>query len=399
MKKHIGLIVIQATPFCNIACKYCYLPNRESRQKMALSSVERIFANVLSSGWLDDRVTVVWHAGEPMALGRRYYEEAFRLIDQLRPVGLTVEHSFQTNGTLIDQEWCDFITSSKLKIGISLDGPQWLHDKYRVGRDGKGSFARVSRGIALLRENNIDFSVIAVLTRDSLACPDELFEFFKGIGVKRLAFNVEEIEGGNLTSSLLGKDTYMLYWRFLARFWERLINEHSIWTLREFEESLACIVRPAGTEMLNTQTTPFSMLNIDVNGNFSTFSPEFVGQSDERYGNFCFGNLNDVPLNSALDHPVFLRLNEDIQAGVKKCEAECPYFSVCGGGAPVNKLNENGSLISSETMFCRLTKKLPTDLALALLEQSAAQEQSGALRDAPVQQPGATRLFGTCRGR
>jgi len=368
MDHQIDLVVMQSTPFCNIACKYCYLPDRSSTQKMSLTTLRNVFSRVFESGWVRDRFTVVWHAGEPMTLGPAYYDAAFSLIESLRPRDIAIQHSFQTNGTLINQEWCDFIRRTGLKIGVSIDGPQPIHDKFRVLRDGKGSFQRTMQGINLLRQNGIDFSVIAVLTKCSLLAPDQLYDFFAGHNIERLSFNVEEIEGVNRTSSITPDDAYDLYWNFLNYFWERLLAERKRISQREFEEAFACIVRPDASSMLNSQTTPFRMLNVDVRGNFSTFSPEFLGQSDPRYGNFCFGNLNNVTLESALSNPIYLKLNEDIQRGVDKCRAECQYFSVCGGGAPVNKLNENGSLATSETLFCRLTKMVPIDLALALLE-------------------------------
>ena len=115
------------------------------------------------------------------------------------------------------------------------------------------------------------------------------------------------------------------------------------------------------------------MLNVDSHGNVSSFSPELLGMKNKDYDDYLLGNIN---INSLAEiHSACLRsaLYRDIRAGTDACKAACEYFSVCHGGSPVNKLFENGSFISTETSFCTLTQKVPTDLILEAydrLEQS-----------------------------
>ena len=103
------LLVIQPTPFCNINCSYCYLPNRHSKAVVSRETLSNLFSQVFASGWVDGFLSVVWHAGEPMVLPIEFYREAFRIVDALKPAGVSVGHSFQTNGMLIDDAWCDFL--------------------------------------------------------------------------------------------------------------------------------------------------------------------------------------------------------------------------------------------------------------------------------------------------
>src|SRR5205807_3564276 len=100
MPPSIQLLVIQPTPFCNIDCRYCYLPDRGNKAVVAEATLRNLFSQVFESDWVRDGVTVVWHAGEPLVLPIDFYRQAFRLIDDLKPAGLQVCHSFQTNGTL-----------------------------------------------------------------------------------------------------------------------------------------------------------------------------------------------------------------------------------------------------------------------------------------------------------
>ena len=107
---HIQLVVVQPTPFCNIDCRYCYLPDRSNKAVLADETIANLFSQIFASGWLQHGITVVWHAGEPMVLPIDFYRRAFRLIDRLKPAEIELTHAFQTNGTLIDDAWCAFFT-------------------------------------------------------------------------------------------------------------------------------------------------------------------------------------------------------------------------------------------------------------------------------------------------
>ena len=108
---------------------------------------------------------------------------------------------------------------------------------------------------------------------------------------------------------------------------------------------------------------------MDWTGNISTFSPELLGLKNPAYEDFLLGNINQDAFADLPHRPNFTRMLADIQVGVEMCREHCEYFSVCGGGEPVNKLAENGSFASSETTYCRLTKMRATDLVLDALER------------------------------
>src|ERR1700710_1422439 len=97
----IHTIVLQPTPFCNIQCKYCYLPTRDDTSVMDINTVTASFKKVFDSGFAAEQITVIWHAGEPLVLPVSYYESAFQSIEKLRPASVQIRHSFQTNGTLV----------------------------------------------------------------------------------------------------------------------------------------------------------------------------------------------------------------------------------------------------------------------------------------------------------
>ncbi|NJL10912.1 MAG: GRRM system radical SAM/SPASM domain protein [Richelia sp. RM1_1_1] len=367
-----NLVVIQPTTFCNLDCNYCYLPDRHLKNNFSLELLEPIFRNLFSSPYLKSEFTIIWHAGEPLTVPPSFYESAFEIINDLS-LRFNVNqypfiHSIQTNGTLINQAWCDLIKKHDIKIGVSLDGPAFLHDAHRQTRKGLGTHASVMRGISFLKKNNINFSVIAVLTQESLKYPDEIFQFFVENQITKVGFNVEEIEGSNQSSSLSESGSEEKYYMFMQRLYELVHHSEKTIEVREFERTKGVILH--GNDITVGQFHPFSIINIDHKGNFMTYSPELLSMSSPEYGDFILGNVMNNSFESVCETEKFKKINGDIQAGVDLCRKTCEYFSLCGGGSPGNKYFENGSFRSSETMYCRYTLKILADIVLADIEQS-----------------------------
>lgn len=369
----IDTVVLQPTPFCNIACKYCYLPQRSDTSRMSLETVKAVFEKVFASGWSQPWLTVIWHAGEPLVMPVAYYEAAFALIESLRPDGIEVRHGIQTNGMLIDTAWCDFFKKWNVGLGVSIDGPQAIHDANRVTRSGRGTFDKTVAGIRLLRREQVPFHVISVLSTQGMAAPDEMLDFYRQEGIEDVCFNVEESEGDHVSALFEGSDLQEGFREFLHTFWTRSRQTSQIKFLREIDGMLARIFRPDDAPFSNAQVEPMGMLNVDCKGNVSSFSPELLGLKNAAYNDFVVGNIHTDSLEQMLLSESMQAMSRDIAEGVAACRAECSYFSVCGGGSPVNKLTENGSFRSTRTVFCDLVHRVPTDLildALDRLEQS-----------------------------
>lgn len=369
----LELLILQATPFCNLDCSYCYLPDRDDQSRMDLSVIEKSVRQVVDSNLVDKEFSVIWHAGEPLVLGTDYYETAFRRISEIAPGNMKVNHSFQTNGVLIDSRWCDFFKQNDLRLGLSIDGPEQFHDLYRKTRNGKGTHQKLTRSIRRLKDNQVDFHVIAVLTDDSIRHPDSLFHYFDSLGVDYLCFNIEEIEGFNKASTILQNNRYSDYVKFLNRFHELRHKHDSKLKVREIDGAVSAVMlwqKAAGAERPGPQeNTPFKILNVDVNGNFSTFSPELLGVKNERYGSFVFGNVFNGDILDCLHDSQYQKISTAIRRGVEACRTECNYYELCGGGSPSNKLAEKGCLDCTETEYCRLQKMASIDVALNLLEE------------------------------
>jgi uncharacterized protein len=287
-------------------------------------------------------------------------------------------HSFQTNGILIDEKWCAFFAEERVNVGVSIDGPKHLHDQSRVTRSGRGTFDKTISGIRLLRRNGVPFHVISVLSMASMAAAREMFDFYVDEGITEVCFNVEESEGEHVSRSFAEMGAEAAYYRFLSEFWRLSAAAPGKLTfIREIEHALEQVIRPEGAPFGNQLVEPFAVISMDWAGNISTFSPELLGLKNPDYGDFLLGNINCDALVDLPNRPNFVRMLRDIRAGVEMCRERCEYFSVCGGGEPVNKLAENGTFISTDTAYCRLTKMRATDLVLDALERARSSGQDG----------------------
>lgn len=367
---HTRLVLIQATSFCNIDCQYCYLPNRATIRRIPLKTLEQILKRLFASPFIADEVLFLWHAGEPLILPISFYEQAFKLQEQWNEKQVRISNAFQTNGTLITEKWCRFFQEHQVRVGISLDGPLEMHDARRLDRAGRGTFERVMRGIRLLEAHEIPYTVISVVTSESVREPERFWQFFSTLQPASLGLNPEEVEGVNKASSLSTAEDVALYKQFLTRLLE--LNEQQ-------EEGKAIHIREIGylqdllhvpePQVWTGTNVPMAIINFDCDGNFSTFSPELLSMSHPHYLDFLFGNVFENALEDIYHNPKFQQVYADIQQGIKRCEKTCPYFLVCGGGSPSNKLFENGTFDSTETVSCRLQVQAPTDVVLRYMEE------------------------------
>ena len=256
---------------------------------------------------------------------------------------------------------------NKIVVGVSIDGPEDIHDSHRRFRNGKGSYAQTMRGIRTLRERGIDFHAIAVLTADALEQPERMYAFFRDEGIHQLGFNVEEQEGVHTSSSMQGLLKERLYRDFLSRFWACNEKDGFPIQVREFDQVMGMIA--GGQRLLqNEMNRPYAILSVDAKGNFSTFDPELLSVETERYGLFNLGNIRDVSLMEATQTEPFQKLLRDMSSGMKRCKQECEYYGFCGGGTGSNKYWEHGSLDATETCACRFSSQIPVDVLLEKLE-------------------------------
>ena len=179
-------------PACNLNCEYCFY--LEKQALFSAGEQYRMSDNVLSAfikkyitSQPTPMVEFVWQGGEPTLLGIDFFK---RVIELQRPFKKqkTISNSLQTNGTLLTDEWCAFLKKNNFMVGISIDGPQEIHDRYRRDRKGNGTFDQVMRGLRLLQKHKVDYNVLACVARETAARPLDVYRFFRDEGVEFIQF-------------------------------------------------------------------------------------------------------------------------------------------------------------------------------------------------------------------
>ena len=168
---------------CNLDCAYCFYLKKEqlypdSRFRMSDEVLERYIVQLIESH-RSNIVTVTWQGGEPTLMGIDFFRRAIAFQKKHARPGMTFENSLQTNGTLLTDEWCQFLRNNDFLVGISIDGPRELHDAYRVNRVGKPTFDAVMRGLGLLQKHEVEHNILVSVNRRNADHPLEIYRFFR----------------------------------------------------------------------------------------------------------------------------------------------------------------------------------------------------------------------------
>ena len=167
---------------CNLNCTYCFFLSKEalypeSDFRMHDDLLEIYVRQLIESQ--PQTVTIAWQGGEPTLMGLDFFRRSVALVEQYRRPGQQVEHTIQTNGTRLDGAWCEFFKEHRFLVGLSVDGPRELHDRYRVDKGGKGTFDQVMRGWELLKKHGVECNILCTVHAGNAGHALEVYRFFR----------------------------------------------------------------------------------------------------------------------------------------------------------------------------------------------------------------------------
>jgi uncharacterized protein len=168
---------------CNLDCHYCFYLSKERLYLNSSFQMGKDLLETYTRQYIDSQrvpeVTFAWQGGEPTLMGVDFFKLAVELQQKYRKPGTRILNTMQTNGTLLDDDWCRFFHEHNFLIGLSLDGPRELHDVYRVDKGGKPTFDRVMNGLDLLKKHNVEFNVLAAVHAANADHPLEVYRFLR----------------------------------------------------------------------------------------------------------------------------------------------------------------------------------------------------------------------------
>ena len=168
---------------CNLDCRYCFFLSKQmlypgERLRMSDEVMDNYIRQLLRSNAAPE-VAIAWQGGEPTLMGLDFFKRAVRCAAKYRRPSQRVLHTIQTNGVLLDDEWCEFFKENSFLVGLSVDGPQRMHDAYRVNRGGSGSFDQVMRGFESLRRHQVEVNILCTIHAANADQPLEVYRFFR----------------------------------------------------------------------------------------------------------------------------------------------------------------------------------------------------------------------------
>ena len=178
---------------CNIDCTYCFFLSKEAlypneKSRMSEATLETYIRQLLESH-RTPQVTIAWQGGEPTLMKLEFFKRAVDLVETYRRPGQTVQHTFQTNGLLLDDDWCAFFKENNFLVGLSVDGPRQLHNTYRVDRNGKGTFDLMMKGWRAIRKHGVEFNILCTVNAANQRHGRMVYRFFRDeLGAKWVQF-------------------------------------------------------------------------------------------------------------------------------------------------------------------------------------------------------------------
>lgn len=191
-------------PICNLDCKYCFYLEKEklypgkSNWRMPDEVLEKFISQYIAGQDVPE-VTFAWQGGEPMLMGIDFFRRAVEL-QQRHANGKKIANAIQTNGTLLDDEWCEFLKANQFLVGLSIDGPRKYHDAYRVDKQGNPTFDKVIAAARLMKKHGVEFNTLCVVSSANVVAPLDIYRFLKteGSGFIQFIPLVERVGTGEL---------------------------------------------------------------------------------------------------------------------------------------------------------------------------------------------------------
>ncbi len=329
-------------PLCNIHCEYCFYLDKEKlypdkgRGEYAMNDevLKRYVRQYISSQPAGTtEVNFIWQGGEPTLLGIEFYERAIKYQQQFKRPGMDVANSLQTNGTLINEDKAKFFSEHDFLLGISIDGPEKLHDRYRKDRSGNGTFKQVMKGLEIIQKHNIRFNTLTVVQQDNSKYPLEVYNFLKDIGSTFMQFiPIVETAGGS--SPVSERTVSAAAWGgFLSSiFDEWVISDIGKIFVGHFDMMLGIIAGYPASMCVHAKTCGRA-LAIEHNGDVYSCD-HFV--FPENY----LGNIKTTSMRKLVDSPVQSEFGNSKYTSLPEECLDVEFLQLCYGGCPKNRLTE-----------------------------------------------------------
>ncbi len=333
-------------PICNLDCKYCFYLEKEKLYPAKESTpAQWAMSDAVLESYIRQHIasqdvpviTFAWQGGEPTLLGVDYYHRIVALQRQYAG-SKRIENTLQTNGVLLDDEWCEFLGDNKWLIGLSIDGPRRFHDRYRVDKGGQPTFDKVMRGLKLLKKHGVEFNTLTVVQRDNSQSPLEIYHFLKEMGSGYMQF-IPVVERSDDQVTDWSVDATQ-YGRFLCTIFDEWVRRDvGRYYVQIFDVALQSWMGMTPSLCVFRETCGEG-LALEHNGDLYSCD-HFV------YPQYRLGNLLEHPLGDMVRGPQQTQFGLDKRDTLPRYCRECDVRFACNGECPKHRFvqtpdGENG---------------------------------------------------------
>ena len=346
-----NVMVKPAGPTCNLACKYCFyldktkfFPDNE-KYRMSDEILEQFTKDYIGALENVQEINFSWQGGEPTILGVDFFRKAVELQKKYAN-GKTITNALQTNGTLIDDEWCEFFKENNFLIGISIDGPKDIHNTFRVDRNSEGSFDNVVRGIELLKKYKVDFNALTCVNAVNSLQPLKVYHFLKSLDIEFIQFipiveqkvfdPKSEVQSGVIDFSVKPKE----FGKFLSKIFDEWVkNDVGKTFVQQFDAALGNWLGVGGSVCVYSAICGNAVI-LEHNGD--VYSCDHF-----MYPDYLLGNIMEKNLKSMVYSEFQIQFGRDKFLAIPSQCKECKVVFACRGGCPKHRFlktskNEKG---------------------------------------------------------
>ena len=357
-----NLMIKPVGSLCNLDCHYCYYLDKAEiyggkQPKMSLDMLEKLTKDYIAANDVPE-VTFNWHGGEPFLMGIEFYKKAVQL-QQKYSSGKKIHNTIQTNGTLLTSDWADFLRQNEFLVGLSIDGPAYIHDRFRQDKGGQPTFEKVMQGVSLLLQAGVEFNTMTTVNKASEGRGLEIYHFLKSIGSRYMQFMpvVEHVkypvssegkvlkkarpyivdpdeEGAQIARWSVSSQGFGKFMCDIFDYWVR--NDVGQYFVNLFDATLAgyCGAQPGTCAYADTCG---GNTVIEHNGDVYPCD-HFV------YPRYRIGNIEDRPLRQMAVSEEQYRFGLDKRNRLPSKCFTCRYGAICHGECPKHRFNrtENG---------------------------------------------------------
>ncbi|MCX6239202.1 MAG: anaerobic sulfatase maturase [Bacteroidia bacterium] len=356
--REFQLFVKPIGALCNLGCKYCYYLDKQDLydEKSAVMSDELLEKYIIQhlEASTEEPVLFSWHGGEPTLAGPDFYRKAVALQKKNNPHKKNILNGIQTNGVNLDDDWCRFLANENFLVGISIDGPENMHNKYRISKSGEDTFQKVMKGYKLLKKHRINSEILCVVNAYNVNFPIEIYNFFRSLGTEYMSFlplvNHDSNYDTGVTPDSVPAKAFGDF--MIAVFDEWQENDIGKIKIQLFEEAFRTAFKQEHTLCIFKKTcggVPVMERNGDV------YSCDHFVNHDH-----LLGNINQKHLTALLDHPKQVTFGQAKFNTLPGYCLKCEVLEMCNGECPKNRFIKSSEGENGLNYLCEGYKKFFT---------------------------------------